>query len=331
MKKLYFTALSLFCALGFNAQTINQGNFEPMNGEQYATYQIDSTQVSAGPNGAGINWNFPAITTHSSLITSYTTSTGNFTAFPSASVVVNAGATNNSYYSGSATDLKYWGGNLSFGLISAELKFANPQFYMVYPTALNGGTVSAVSGSINAIGSNGTFTGVCTVSATATGTMVLPLKTFTDVIRVTNTINVNYFVVVSGTAIRINYDYYSLSNSKYPILTISQSSITGAGSSVQNFAFIQKNYQTVSLKQEAEREFSAQVYPNPMIDGKTNISGLKGKNTVAVYNLLGEMIMTQNSETETVTLNLSNQAKGVYVVRVTDASNKSREIKIVKD
>jgi hypothetical protein len=71
------------------------------------------------------------------------------------------------------------------------------------------------------------------------------------------------------------------------------------------------------------------VYPNPVVNGKANISGLEGANTIVVYNVMGQIVSTLTVATEVVSVDLSNQPAGTYVIRVTDSSNKSKLVKVI--
>lgn len=75
---------------------------------------------------------------------------------------------------------------------------------------------------------------------------------------------------------------------------------------------------------------SLQLYPNPTINGKTTISGLEGANTITVYNMLGQKISSQNTSSESVTIDLSSQAAGNYFVRISN-SNETKTIKVINN
>jgi hypothetical protein len=71
------------------------------------------------------------------------------------------------------------------------------------------------------------------------------------------------------------------------------------------------------------------LFPNPMENGKTKITGLEGKNTIQVYDLIGQLVSTMVSDEPTVTVDLSNQPKGTYIVKVSDTANRSRAVRLV--
>jgi len=87
----------------------------------------------------------------------------------------------------------------------------------------------------------------------------------------------------------------------------------------------------VGVGENQQLNSNLSVYPNPMINGKTNISGLEGKNTVKVYNMLGQVVSTQTTETEMTTVDLTTEPNGTYIIRITDSSDKTRVVKVIKD
>jgi len=324
MKKIYLSLLSSLFCLGLNAQvTITKANHEPTAGDQYSTYQIDSTTVSAGGNGAALNWNF-AIVTHSSILQNYTTTAATNSIWPSASVAISSSTLPGSFYSGTLTDLKYWGGFLTLGGVTAELRFANPASYMAYPTALNGGTTSAISGTILALSQVGSFTGVCTVTAQATGTMVLPAKTFSNVIRVTNSVSISFTAGgIPGTAQQVTQDWYSLSDSKYPILSLSQSTLSGLGTSIQKYAFVQKNYQLVGVNENTPLAYSMNVYPNPASNYVNFVGENENAKQVTIYDITGKAVETQVLNSGKTTVNTANYNNGLYIYKIIDNNGRS--------
>jgi hypothetical protein len=71
------------------------------------------------------------------------------------------------------------------------------------------------------------------------------------------------------------------------------------------------------------------VFPNPAVNGKSVISGLNGVNRIDVYNILGQSVMTQVTDTESLSIDLTSQPVGTYLVKITDENNNSKTVKIV--
>lgn len=75
---------------------------------------------------------------------------------------------------------------------------------------------------------------------------------------------------------------------------------------------------------------SVKVFPNPLVSGKTTVSGLRGQTTIKVYNLLGEVILTSVTSGESADINISEQPKGAYLVRITNGEDVNKVVRIIK-
>jgi hypothetical protein len=71
------------------------------------------------------------------------------------------------------------------------------------------------------------------------------------------------------------------------------------------------------------------IYPNPMVNGLTNIRGLNGKCNFSVYNLVGQLVYNSSGESENAVINLQSQPAGAYLLRI-DTGAGSRMVKIIK-
>jgi hypothetical protein len=71
------------------------------------------------------------------------------------------------------------------------------------------------------------------------------------------------------------------------------------------------------------------VYPNPTVNGKATIAGLEGSNTITVFNMLGQSVMTLTSDKEEVSIDLINQPIGNYLVKITNSSNATKTVKVI--
>jgi hypothetical protein len=325
MKKLYFSALSIVFGLSLNAQTITQANHAPINGNQFTTYQCDSNFV-VGAGGAGSTWNYPTLVTHTFVIDNYTSSIVSNTAYPNADVATASSTSNITFFKSTATELKNYGGFLNLNGVGAQVIYSSPFTAMAYPSSINTTTNSTTAGSLTAFGISGTFTGVATVLADGTGTLTLPLKTFTNVIRVVTTQSL-YFVAagVNGTVTQVTYDWYSLGDSRAPILKRVTSYVNApplASASTQTYATIQKNYQTVGVKEiENREEVALNVYPNPSSSAVNFVTDNTNAKSVIIYDITGKMIESQVLMNGKTNINVSNYNSGLYIYKLVNNSN----------
>jgi len=74
---------------------------------------------------------------------------------------------------------------------------------------------------------------------------------------------------------------------------------------------------------------TVRVFPNPTANGKTLVSGLTGETTLAVYNIIGELVFTKQSTDEIVTLDLSTRPVGTYLLKITDSNKGFKVVKLV--
>jgi hypothetical protein len=85
----------------------------------------------------------------------------------------------------------------------------------------------------------------------------------------------------------------------------------------------------VGLPENSASFSNVKVYPNPAVNGQTKITGLSGTNTIFIYNILGQLVYTEQVTDESVNINLSNQPNGSYMVKIIDSANGSKALKIV--
>lgn len=107
---------------------------------------------------------------------------------------------------------------------------------------------------------------------------------------------------------------------------------TGAQTGVQEMIPICVEYcggDAVGLSKNTGND-KLSVYPNPAVSGKTYISGLHGKSTILVYDVLGQVVFTETTEKDQVLVDLSNKANGSYLIKVTNGNGQSRAARIIK-
>jgi hypothetical protein len=71
------------------------------------------------------------------------------------------------------------------------------------------------------------------------------------------------------------------------------------------------------------------VYPNPAVNGKVNITGLQGKNTIVVFNMLGQTVSSETTEKQSTVLDLLKQPAGSYTIRIVNTDGSTKALKLI--
>lgn len=323
MKKIYlsiFTAISVI--FSSNAQTLTATNHNPLLGEIIKTTECSTTAINPGTSGTNQTYNFGAITIGTVNLTNTvvtSASTGSAASYPSSSVAISSG-TNNSYYTPTTTDLKFWGGNMTIGALNVVLTYTSNAVYAVYPMAYNTTNTVSVGGGINVSGNNGTFTGISSIVADGTGTLVLPGRTFNNILRVKNVQNLNFNLIVSGTVNQILYEYYDPTLSKNPILTVTNSTLASIafGTSTLVAVTVNTDYLQVGVKESLKELTGVNIFPNP---ANTNVNiQLNGDINEAVnleiINAIGQNVRKEILTNKSNLVNVSELPSGIYFFKM---------------
>lgn len=97
------------------------------------------------------------------------------------------------------------------------------------------------------------------------------------------------------------------------------------------FSVCVSNYdcdKTTGINENAQLN-GIKLFPNPSANGIVTISGLQGKNTIQIYDMLGSLKATLVSTEEEVLVDLLKVPGGTYLIKVTNEQQKYRSIKVV--
>jgi hypothetical protein len=229
------------------------------------------------------------------------------------------------YTTSSATDVKYYGGNIKVATVNGQLTYNAPAIIASYPTNLNTTATSAISGSITVtapITAPGNFTGNSSTLADGTGTLILPGGpggTYNSVIRVLTTQTLNFSLGalgLTGTILFNTYNYYTPSI-KAPLLTISNRTLTSVAlpTSTQSLVTINRDYVT-AMQEKTNALLDLSVYPNP-VSNYINFStdNLSQKN-ILVYDITGKLVDKQNFNSGKLKLDVSSYNNGFYLYSI---------------
>ena len=324
MKKLLLS-LSVFTAVAAQAQ-LTQANHTPSFWDPvYSVNQCDTiTSGVPGATGAGATWSYTP-TVHASIVRTYSCSMISNPNFIGADGRVASSANDMSYYkTTSPTALAYYGGNISVNGVTAEARYSSPAIVASYPMALNSATSSVTSGTVYAtVGVfpiTAPFNGDCNVLADATGTLVLPGRTYNDIIRLTTTQN----LIASGTATinLLTYDYYSPGSSKAAILSVQSSTIASiSGTSTQTITTLQKDFVTVGLKDAKASNTGLSVFPNPASSVVNFSTDNQEAYKVTIFDITGKAVASEFFEDNKSKLTISSLNNGIYLYTVTGHNN----------
>ena len=329
MKKILLLS-SIIISAAVNAQTLTQANHAPANSDTYTMTAISSTNTSQGAAGTGVTWNFSSVVL-STTVSAFTGANSSNAAYNPANIVVNANTGESSYYLGSATALKYYGGNIVIAGNPATITYTSPANYAKYPMSFGTTTTAAIGGTLTALSNNGTFTGNATAVADGFGTLMLPGKTYTNVLRVLSTQTINFAVpsafISNGVLNQDVYNFY-IPGRKAPIYTVSNSTVVAppiiSSASTASNATIASDYLTpVGLTENTETITDLVVFPNPTSNFITLKTANISANTVDVFDITGKKISTHSFTNGQASFNTSTLVSGIYIYTIKSNTNQT--------
>jgi hypothetical protein len=337
MKKIYLSLLSLVAVISIKAQ-LTQANHAPVASHTFEMYDCAAATISAGANGANANWNFASITTNSSVVLSFVSGTSANSSYPVGSIVVAASASNSAYYTSSANDLKYYGGNVSAGGNVVNLIYSNssPAVFASYPMNLNTTTTSAIAGTIvvPALANlSGNFTGSCNVLVSGSGSLTMPGSnaTFTNALKVitSQTLNITS-AFVTATVLQTSYEYYSI-GIRAPIFSIQTSTFSTslAAPTTQTIMVRNKNANTLpppsgtGLFENSSLSINMNVFPNPSTTEINFITDNVEAKHITVFDITGKLVEKYVLTDKKLKLEVSNYRTGLYLYTVTNKNNET--------
>lgn len=320
MKKTLLT-ICLISSLFVKAQ-LTEANHAPTSGDVFGTYQCDSLGLTEGTSGAGSIWNYSAINIHTGLVNNYTSAVSSNTS-NAGYLLVSSSLSNGSYFSSTPSDLKYYGGNITAGTVNATLNYSNPAIVAIYPMNLGSTTTNTVAGSgvVTVLGAV-TFTGTSSVIADGTGTLVIGVNTFTNAMRLktTQVLSINGGL---ATVTLVNFEYYSISKSKRPLMTITTSTLASAlaAPSSQSLITIQKDYLIVGTSETNNEKYDISVYPNPANSFINFNSNNENIAKIVVFDITGRVIATETILNEKAKMDVTSLNTGIYLYSAFNKNN----------
>ncbi|MEC3875774.1 T9SS type A sorting domain-containing protein [Chryseobacterium salviniae] len=323
------TLLFLLMASGvISAQTtITKAFNDPLSGETANYLSVTGTPDNSA-TGSAATFNNASLVFGPASVTNYSTPTSTeVTTFPNSTLKMVAPG-NTVYYKQSASKLEITG----LAITDATLNLAsNNGTFISYPAAFGYSETDQAQGTFSSTAASGLCKGTITISADASGTLILGSATYSNVLRIKSVQNFNLhlpndtsFLFPIGTIVNTSYSYYN-STYKFPLFTTIQTVINvplaGINNQTTNAA---QALNTVNL---ATREFAAKekltIYPNPAQEF-IQIKGGTEKYAVAkIYTLDGRLVETSDIKSGKVQVSALPAAS--YFIEVSGKDNKKPE------
>jgi hypothetical protein len=332
------SVIALFSSFMAVAQPQLTADDLPALGDKKTDYVADSVGVEAGPAGANMSWDFSTLArigSNDSVISEVVAASSTLYAsdFPSATLAAKSVSGNSwAYYSTSATQASMLGVVASSGSTTVKQKYNDPQLILQVPFTYNQSMSDDFEASYDANGITVYRSGTSTATADAYGTVIMPHRTFSNVLRVKNVSFIKdsfdlFGDWVSTTTEVTSYSFISPGRVA-PILTIMYTTTTtqgipGSGTKTVTFNDLEP---LASVKPLSMLNADVKLYPNPASSTSNLVVNAKENSTVnvSICNALGEKVACQyarlHAGQNSVSLPVENLKSGIYFVNISDGT-----------
>src|SRR6056297_369863 len=298
MKKLYLVSIFFICFYTGKSQFVMQNSTHVLQTGDEHYFNICNT-ADEGPSGPAQVWDFSKLETQSQL-TSYMYQPDE-TSF--SSDIDEANAVLEEY------DTKFYFRTSphiieQYGTVSKSntiIRYDKPFVKMIFPFSYGDSYTGDFSGTVE--GNNNysaTFTGSYTLEADAYGTLVLPNKTYHNVLRI-KTNKEQCYNNSSCNCGTVSYKWYA-KNIRYPLLTIIKTH-SSSGERVIKTAYYSKTKERKTGENNDplwDEMIQAKIYPNPF-DNEFKIDYQLAENsdvTIEIYDNSGRVVHTIHKKSQ---------------------------------
>ncbi|MDH6251056.1 hypothetical protein M2347_000783 [Chryseobacterium sp. H1D6B] len=331
MKKTFLFMMGAY-SLCSAQTTITKAFNDPIVGEVVNNYTVNGT-VDNSATGSGVTFSNGSLTQGAASATTYTApSSSDISTFPGSTLKMN-GSGNTIFYKSSATKLEIT------GLITPDATLnlsANNGTFITYPATFGYTETDQAQGTFTSSTANGLCRGTITITADASGTLIIGSSTFPNVLRIKSVQNFNLYLPTDtsftfsiGTVTNTAYTYYD-SMHKFPLLSSTQAVISVPFAGINQTT---NAAQALSLGSLATGEHSIgkeglKVYPNPAQDFIEFKGGTGKYSTVKIYSLDGKLIKT--SDLKSGKIQVSELPPSNYFIEASGKDAKTETVKFIK-
>ncbi len=330
MKKLNFILFVFIGVLGYAQPSITRAGVDRTNVP--VTFRSDdftATSISAGPAGANITWNFSAYSGVNVVTTTTNACPGqaNCFRFPAANRITKPSQAE-VYDFSSMTDTEATMLGSYFGPAMGEgtSTYTDPLIEYKFPITYLQQFDDNYQFNVVSAATNTSESGQVSFTADAYGTVITPVGTFSNVIRVKRMRTATQTMPGSLQASYTNESYQWISQNEGVVLSFAINSFTfnGTTNTTKSLSYLVPG--ALSTAETDNRQADISVYPNPGEDRVT----LKSKEEIkkiTVNSLDGKTVLTAENNRS---IDISGLPKGVYILQGTFRNGTSVSKKIIK-
>lgn len=304
MKKIYiFTAL-LISGNAVFAQSLTRTDIGYTAGESFTMY-ASTAQINPGTAGTGVTWDLSTMGNSNQVTVDVTTNSGG--PFPSANTKATQSNGGVIYYNQTASVLEVLGINA----VSTVFSYSNPATYLQYPLTSGTNYTDQFACTFTVSGFNFTRTGSTQSEFSGYGTLITPLGTYTNVVRLKSTQTITD--VYSGGTLNstiVTYNWYK-AGIHHEIANVSATTSNGNTTYSSYYTNVPTN-----LGLEENELINLSVFPNPSTD-VLHINSDEVISKIEFYTLSGELSLDHSmNESNTAEINIAALNSGMYLVKV---------------
>jgi hypothetical protein len=331
MKRILLVATLASTFTGM-AQSLTQAN-EPTIGETQTMFLCDSFATTYdGTTGSGVTWDYATLQKYAGYLRTVTiedaTTAPNAASFPTSTKTIKVENSLTTYFNSTATERVSQGfvfNEPSFGELVAIFD-TDEEKLVEYPFSNGSSLTDAYAGTLyfefNGLPMNPAAAGSCGAWIDGQGTLLMPDgSTISNAIRYkmidTSTTNIQLFGDLE--IVRTQYEYYDITNSNLPVLTLSRLLIQQPGGGLplaDNSIVLSSVNPSASVGLFTNDLISFETYPNPT-SGLVTLKGeFDADATASIYDQSGRLLFTQKA-INGASIDLSNYHTGMYLLKVT--------------
>lgn len=335
MKKIYVAFVLVNLVNGLAAQPVlTDENFNPLPGESGTEYDFDATDFDPGPSGPGMTWNYPVLalaTPHTlNVFPAHATPYG--LEFSGANIAVTGNMLYYNYYLAHDNGLEY----LGYTNNVFTMPLSNPALIYTYPFTF----LSVISDSLEGYVTTGDeWThrwGQVVTEADGYGTLVTPLGSYMDVLRIKQVWTYDDEVYDGSTTTVYHHTdthyYWVTEGVHFPLLTYAEKKTVGGATTELSYSATYMDPASITTGLGDEEAFTKGfiMYPNPARSVFVSLWVNHNKNeevNVIVWDATGKQKTSGTCQltegNNQLLLDISTLNAGIYFVGISNLSGKT--------